>query len=63
VLLMFFAFLGLPRLGLDLGPFWSVVAGLTGYNSAVFAEIFRAGILALPAGQTEAADAIGLRYW
>lgn len=63
VLLMFFAFLGLPRLGLDLGPFWSVVIGLTGYNSAVFAEIFRAGILALPAGQTEAADAVGLRYW
>lgn len=63
VLLMFFAFLGLPRLGLDLGPFWSVVAGLTGYNSAVFAEIFRAGILALPAGQTEAANVIGLRYW
>lgn len=60
VLLMFFAFLGMPRLGLDLGPFWSVVAGLTAYNSAVFAEIFRAGILALPAGQSEAAAAIGL---
>ena len=63
VLLMFFALLGLPKLGLDLGPFWSVVAGLTAYNSAVFAEIFRAGILALPVGQTEAAHAIGLRYW
>jgi glutamate transport system permease protein len=63
VLLMFFALLGLPRLGLDLGPFWSVVFGLTAYNAAVFAEIFRAGILALPRGQTEASYAIGLRYW
>ena len=63
VLLMFFALLGLPKLGLDLGPFWSVVAGLTAYNAAVFAEIFRAGILALPHGQTEAAHAIGLSYW
>lgn len=60
VLLMFFALLGLPRLGLDLGPFWSVVAGLTAYNAAVFAEIFRAGILAVPGGQSEAASAIGL---
>lgn len=63
VLLMFFALLGLPRLGLDLGPFWSVVAGLTAYNSAVLAEIFRAGIQAVPFGQTEAAHAVGLRYW
>ena len=63
VLLMFFALLGLPKLGLDLGPFWSVVVGLTAYNAAVFAEIFRAGILALPGGQTEAAHAIGLGYW
>ena len=63
VLLMFFALLGLPKLGLDLGPLWSVVFGLTAYNAAVFAEIFRAGILALPRGQTEAAHAVGLRHW
>jgi glutamate transport system permease protein len=37
------------------------VAGLTLYNSAVLGEIFRAGILSLPKGQTEAAYAIGLR--
>jgi glutamate transport system permease protein len=33
------------------------------YNSAVLAEIFRAGILSLDRGQTEAAEAIGLGYW
>ncbi|MET9901354.1 amino acid ABC transporter permease [Streptomyces sp. NPDC006446] len=40
---------------------YAVVTGLVLYNSAVLAEVVRAGILALPKGQTEAAYAIGLR--
>ncbi|WP_197322016.1 amino acid ABC transporter permease [Saccharomonospora sp. NB11] len=48
--------------GLALGaPFYSVVLGLTLYNGSVLAEVFRAGILSLPRGQSEAAYAIGLR--
>jgi glutamate transport system permease protein len=42
-------------------PFAAVVAGLTLYNGSVLAEVFRAGILALPRGQSEAAFALGLR--
>ncbi|MER5468502.1 amino acid ABC transporter permease [Streptomyces sp. NPDC002935] len=42
-------------------PFYAVVTGLVLYNSSVLAEVVRAGILALPKGQTEAAYAIGLR--
>ena len=38
-----------------------VVTGLTLYNGAVIAEIVRAGVTALPRGQAEAADALGLR--
>jgi glutamate transport system permease protein len=38
-----------------------VVTGLTLYNAAVIAEIVRAGVDALPRGQTEAASALGLR--
>jgi glutamate transport system permease protein len=38
-----------------------VVTGLTLYNAAVIAEIVRAGVNALPRGQTEAAYALGLR--
>ncbi len=38
------------------------LAGLILYNSAVLAEIFRAGILSLPRGQREAAAALGLDY-
>ncbi|ANS68407.1 glutamate transporter permease [Streptomyces lincolnensis] len=42
-------------------PLYAVVTGLVLYNAAVLAEIVRAGILALPKGQSEAAMAIGLR--
>ncbi|MBM9469211.1 amino acid ABC transporter permease [Nakamurella leprariae] len=41
-------------------PLAGVVIGLVLYNGSVLAEVFRAGILALPKGQTEAAQAIGL---
>jgi glutamate transport system permease protein len=41
--------------------FWAVVTGLTLYNGSVLAEAFRAGIRAVPAGQSEAAYAIGMR--
>ncbi|MFJ9867962.1 amino acid ABC transporter permease [Streptomyces sp. NPDC101165] len=42
-------------------PFYAVVTGLVLYNASVLAEIVRAGILALPKGQSEAAMAIGMR--
>ncbi|WP_166971595.1 amino acid ABC transporter permease [Brevibacterium atlanticum] len=58
LLLIFAMFL---MFGNDIGPFWSVVFGLTLYNGMVLAEIIRAGILAVPTGQREAAMAIGLR--
>jgi His/Glu/Gln/Arg/opine family amino acid ABC transporter permease subunit len=38
------------------------IAGLVLYNSAVLAEIMRAGILSLDRGQREAAMALGLTY-
>ena len=41
-------------------PFAAVVIGLVLYNGSVLAEVVRAGILAVPRGQTEAAQAIGL---
>lgn len=39
----------------------ALVAGLTLYNSSVLCEVFRAGVNAVPAGQREAAYAIGMR--
>ncbi|MBL7492593.1 amino acid ABC transporter permease [Frankia sp. AgB1.9] len=63
LLLIYFIGLGLPTIGLDLPVFWFLVLGLTLYNSAFFAEIFRTGIVALPSGQREAAAALGLGFW
>jgi glutamate transport system permease protein len=55
VLMMLFVLLGFGT-----SPFIAVVTGLVLYNSAVFAEIIRAGIQSLPKGQREAGLAIGL---
>ncbi|OBG88922.1 glutamate ABC transporter permease [Mycobacterium sp. E136] len=40
----------------------AVITGLTLYNGAVIAEIVRAGVHALPRGQSEAAFALGLTW-
>ena len=45
----------------ETGAYWTVVLALMVYNGAVLAEVFRAGILAVPRGQAEAAYAIGMR--
>jgi glutamate transport system permease protein len=47
--------------GRDITSFWCLVIGLTLYNGAVLAEVFRAGVNAVPRGQAEAAYAIGMR--
>ncbi len=61
VVMIFFLFFAAPQAGLQLGVFWSLVVGLTLYNGSVLAEVFRAGVLAVPRGQREAAYALGLR--
>jgi putative glutamine transport system permease protein len=75
-LILYFA-LGLPgswkQAWEDAMPSWAPEAfqsglvlgalmGLVLYNSAVLAEIMRAGILSLPRGQGEAAAALGMTY-
>ncbi|MEO0729359.1 MAG: ABC transporter permease subunit [Pseudomonadota bacterium] len=48
--------------GANLSPeFMALLLGLAVYTSAFIAQIVRAGILAVPKGQTEAARAIGLK--
>jgi general L-amino acid transport system permease protein len=37
--------------------------GISMFQSAYMAEVVRGGLQALPKGQTEAADALGLSYW
>jgi glutamate transport system permease protein len=59
-LIIFYAYIGLPKLGLKLEAFWFAVIGLTIYTSAVLAEVVRAGILSVEKGQLEAAYSLGL---
>ncbi len=61
LLVILFLYLGGPAVGVQTSLFWSLVLGLTLYNSAVIAEIVRAGVLSLPRGQREAGLAVGLR--
>jgi len=62
LLLIFFIFYLSPRLfGSGDYTLAALVAGLTMYNGSVLAEVLRAGVLAVPRGQSEAAYAIGLR--
>lgn len=58
LLLIIFIFYGF---GEYIGDYWSLVFALTLYNGSVLAEVFRAGINAVPRGQSEAAYAVGMR--
>ncbi len=57
---IFIVYFGLPQLGLRLSPFLSGISALVLYASAYNAEVFRAGLEAVPWGQHEAALSTGL---
>jgi glutamate transport system permease protein len=59
LLLLYFTSLVLPSYGLKLSDFWFLVIALTLFSSAVVGDLLRSGIRAIPAGQTEAAQALG----
>jgi glutamate transport system permease protein len=63
ILLIFFTFFALPKYSIDMTPLRALIIALALYNGAMLGEIFRAGILSLDRGQTEAAYAVGLTYW
>jgi His/Glu/Gln/Arg/opine family amino acid ABC transporter permease subunit len=54
------AYLLLPYAGFDPGPVGAAIIGFVAISSAYEAEIFRAGLAAVPAGQHEAARALGM---
>ncbi|RJQ20284.1 MAG: amino acid ABC transporter permease [Nitrospiraceae bacterium] len=64
IMLIFWFYFFLPYvLGKNISVFWSAVIALSIYAAAYEAEIFRAGILAVPRGQMEAALTSGMtRY-
>ena len=60
LVLLILIYFGLPFLGLRLPAFAAAVLALVLNNSGYFGEIFRAGLLNVPHGQMEAAEALGL---
>ncbi len=59
LLLLFFTSLVLPSWGLPLSDFWFLVIALSLYSTAVVGDLVRAGVLAVPHGESEAAAALG----
>ncbi len=60
LLIIFFTYFALPQLGIRLNLFWSTVAAMSVFESAMISEIIRGGLNALPKGQYEAALASGM---
>jgi len=57
---IFIIFFGLPGLGIKLSPYVSGLTALVLYVGAYNTEVIRAGLEAIPTGQTEAANSLGL---
>ena len=60
LVLLIVVYYALPFVGIRLSPFVSAVTALSLVSAAYTAEIFRAGIEAIPHGQFEASAALGL---
>lgn len=59
---LYLIYFGLGSIGINFNPLWSVLIGMTLNNSAYTAEIFRAGISAVPKGLREAGTALGMPF-
>ena len=62
LLLIYFFFLVIPKYGVRMPAFWMIATPVALAASGVLAEVFRAGVNAVPKGQTEAAMSIGLTH-
>lgn len=63
LLLIYFCFLVLPPLGFKMSSYWMVTLPIGLNTAAVVAEVYRAGVLAVPRGQSEAAASLALNAW
>lgn len=62
LVLLILIYYALPFVGIRLSSFTSAVVALSIVMAAFSAEVFRAGIQAVPRGQVEAARALGLHF-
>jgi polar amino acid transport system permease protein len=61
LVLLVFVYAGLPFAGLEVSAIGAVAIGFFLNTGAYYGEIFRAGLESVPAGQAEAARALGLK--
>jgi His/Glu/Gln/Arg/opine family amino acid ABC transporter permease subunit len=62
LVVLLFCFLGLPSLGLEIEPVAAAILGFTLIGAAYEYEVFRGALRAVPAGQYEAARALGIPW-
>lgn len=62
LLIIFFTYFALPKLNIHMGIMTSAIFGLTIFESAMLAEIVRAGIVGVPKGQLEGALSNGMTF-
>lgn len=60
LLFVYFFFLVVPQMGIKLPAFWKIAAPVAISASGLVAEALRAGVNAVPKGQTEAALSLGM---
>ncbi|QBK05864.1 amino acid ABC transporter permease [Hylemonella gracilis] len=60
LLLIYVCFLVLPSVGIKLSTYWMLTLPVGLSTAAMVAEVYRAGVLAVPRGQTAAARSLGL---
>jgi len=60
LVLLIFIYFGFPFLGIDMPKLLAVALGFLLNNASYYGEIFRAGLMAVPQGQMEAARSTGL---
>lgn len=61
LLLIYFFFLVIPQYGIKMSSFWMITLPVALAAAGVLAEVFRAGVNAVPKGQVEAAMSLGMR--
>ncbi|MDI9590788.1 MAG: amino acid ABC transporter permease [Acidobacteriota bacterium] len=62
LLLIYFFFLVVPTYGIRMPAFWMITLPIGLAASGVLAEVFRAGVNAVPTGQVEAAMSLGMTH-
>ena len=63
LIIVYFAYFGLPKTGLRTDAFHVAVLTTAFYTAGYFSELMRAAILSVPKGQMQAAVSLGMSYW